>query len=103
MTLRAPGPSRRWAVDPVRVQIGAEEAEAQPYLLTVELAQGPAPHQVAEHASLEFHGLRHTFASLMIAAGANPLQFAEALGHTDGPDGLTRCSCGNATGTSIRV
>jgi integrase len=30
-----------------------------------------------------FHDLRHTFASLMIAAGANPLQIAEALGHTD--------------------
>jgi integrase len=39
---------------------------------------------------LEFHDLRHTFASLMIAARANPLQLAEALGHTDGPDGLTR-------------
>jgi integrase len=32
---------------------------------------------------LGFHDLRHTFASLMIAAGANPLQLAEALGHSD--------------------
>jgi integrase len=32
---------------------------------------------------LEFHDLRHTIASLMIAARANPLQLAEALGHTD--------------------
>jgi integrase len=32
---------------------------------------------------LEFHDLRHTFASLMIAARANPLQIAEALGHSD--------------------
>jgi integrase len=31
----------------------------------------------------EFHDLRHTFASLMIAAGANLLQLAEALGHSD--------------------
>jgi integrase len=44
----------------------------------------------ADLERLEFHDLRHTFASLMIAAGANPLQLAEALGHTDGPDGLTR-------------
>lgn len=29
------------------------------------------------------HDLRHTFASLMIAAGANPMQIAEALGHSD--------------------
>jgi integrase len=34
-------------------------------------------------ARLEFHDLRHTFASLMIAAGANPLQIAETLGHSD--------------------
>jgi integrase len=34
-------------------------------------------------ARLDFHDLRHTFASLMIAAGANPLQLAEALGHSD--------------------
>jgi integrase len=32
---------------------------------------------------IDFHDLRHTFASLMIAAGANPLQLAEALGHSD--------------------
>jgi hypothetical protein len=37
----------------------------------------------ADLERLEFHDLRHTFASLMIAAGANPLQLAEALGHTD--------------------
>ena len=36
-----------------------------------------------EFARLNFHDLRHTFASLMIAAGANPLQIAEALGHSD--------------------
>lgn len=32
---------------------------------------------------LTFHDLRHTYASLMVAAGANPLQIAEALGHVD--------------------
>jgi integrase len=46
-----------------------------------------------------FHDLRHTFASLMIAAGANPLQIAEALGHTDrnGQPDATRCGgvCGH--------
>ncbi len=35
------------------------------------------------YTGVTFHDLRHTFASLMIAAGANPLQIAEALGHTD--------------------
>jgi integrase len=35
------------------------------------------------YSGVTFHDLRHTFASLMIAAGANPLQIAEALGHTD--------------------
>lgn len=34
-------------------------------------------------ARLDLHDLRHTFASLMIAAGANPMQIAEALGHSD--------------------
>lgn len=32
---------------------------------------------------LTIHDLRHTFASLMVAANANPLQIAAALGHTD--------------------
>ena len=41
------------------------------------------PSRRADLERLEFHDLRHTFASLMIAAGANPLQIAEALGHTD--------------------
>jgi Phage integrase family len=41
------------------------------------------PARQADFERLEFHDLRHTFASLMIAAGANPLQLAEALGHTD--------------------
>jgi integrase len=41
------------------------------------------PARRADFERLEFHDLRHTFASLMIAAGANPLQLAEALGHTD--------------------
>jgi integrase len=41
------------------------------------------PNRRADLARLEFHDLRHTFASLMIAAGANPLQLAEALGHSD--------------------
>lgn len=35
------------------------------------------------YTGVTFYDLRHTFASLMIAAGANPLQIAEALGHTD--------------------
>lgn len=34
-------------------------------------------------ARLTLHDLRHTFASLMVAAAANPLQIAQALGHTD--------------------
>ena len=39
--------------------------------------------QEGHYSGVTFHDLRHTFASLMIAAGANPLQIAEALGHTD--------------------
>ena len=39
--------------------------------------------QDGHYTGVTFHDLRHTFASLMIAAGANPLQIAEALGHTD--------------------
>jgi integrase len=46
-------------------------------------AANAAPARRADFERLEFHDLRHTFASLMIAAGANPLQLAEALGHTD--------------------
>lgn len=34
-------------------------------------------------ARLTLHDLRHSFASLMIAADANPMQIAEALGHSD--------------------
>ncbi len=41
------------------------------------------PGRRADLERLDFHDLRHTFASLMIAAGANPLQLAEALGHSD--------------------
>lgn len=41
------------------------------------------PARRTDLARLDFHDLRHTFASLMIAAGANPLQLAEALGHSD--------------------
>jgi integrase len=40
-------------------------------------------HEGGRYTGVTFHDLRHTFASLMIAAGANPLQIAEALGHTD--------------------
>jgi integrase len=41
------------------------------------------PARRADFERLEFHDLRNTFASLMIAASANPLQLADALGHTD--------------------
>jgi integrase len=41
------------------------------------------PARRTDVARLDFHDLRHTFASLMIAAGANPLQLAEVLGHSD--------------------
>ena len=41
------------------------------------------PARRADFERIDFHDLRHTFASLMIAAGANPLQLAEALGHSD--------------------
>jgi integrase len=41
------------------------------------------PARRGDFERVDFHDLRHTFASLMIAAGANPLQLAEALGHSD--------------------
>jgi integrase len=41
------------------------------------------PARRTDFERLDFHDLRHTFASLMIAAGANPLQLADALGHSD--------------------
>jgi integrase len=41
------------------------------------------PARRADFGRLDFHDLRHMFASLMIAVGANPLQLAEALGHGD--------------------
>jgi integrase len=47
------------------------------------VSQKAGPGRQEDLARLEFHDLRHTFASLMIAAGANPLQIAEALGHSD--------------------
>jgi integrase len=50
---------------------------------TTRAAQKARPGRQEDVARLEFHDLRHTFASLMIAAGANPLQIAEALGHSD--------------------
>ena len=37
----------------------------------------------AQIDGLTFHDLRHTCASLMIAAGANPLEVAAQLGHKD--------------------
>lgn len=42
----------------------------------------PAVRRV-ELGGLTFHDLRHTYASLMIAAGANPLAIASQLGHKD--------------------
>jgi hypothetical protein len=57
---------------------------------------------MADFERLEFHDLRHTFASLMIAAGASPLQLAEALGDTDQNGRPDRRSCGNVTATSIQ-
>jgi hypothetical protein len=37
----------------------------------------------AELDGLTFHDLRHTYASLMVAAGASPHVIAEQLGHRD--------------------
>jgi len=35
----------------------------------------------AGHGQVRFHDLRHTFASIMLAAGVNPKIVADALGH----------------------
>jgi integrase len=66
-------------------------------------AQKADPGRREDVARLEFHDLRHTFASLMIAAGANPLQIAEALGHSDKTGAPTRHSSGSDTAIYIRA
>jgi integrase len=37
----------------------------------------------AELSDVIFHDLRHTYASLMIAAGVGPMEVAEQMGHRD--------------------
>ena len=64
-----------WNSDNFRADVFAKAVERA--------ATTTEPARRADIARLEFHDLRHTFASLMIAARANPLQLAEALGHTD--------------------
>jgi integrase len=64
-----------WNSDNFRADVFAKAVERA--------AAKTEPHRHADFERLEFHDLRHTFASLMIAAGAKPLQLAEALGHTD--------------------
>jgi integrase len=44
----------------------------------------------AELGDVIFHDLRHTYASLMIAAGVGPMEVAEQLGHRDARLVLTR-------------
>jgi integrase len=71
----SPRSDRVWNSDNFRADV---------FTKAVERAAATAePARRADIARLGFHDLRHTFASLMIAAGANPLQLAEALGHTD--------------------
>jgi SAM-dependent methyltransferase len=66
------------------IEAGAIQAMGFRYVgATERAAQKARPGRQEDVARLEFHDLRHTFASLMIAAGANPLQIAEALGHSD--------------------
>jgi integrase len=43
----------------------------------------PAVH-AASIPDLTFHDLRHTGASLMVAAGCNVKEIAEQMGHADG-------------------
>ncbi len=44
----------------------------------------------AELDGLTFHDLRHTYASLMVAAGVTPMVIAEQLGHRDARHVLER-------------
>src|SRR5439155_25811074 len=70
-----------WNSDNFRADIFAKAVERA--------AAAVKPARRADIARLEFHHLRHTVASLMIAAGANSLQLAEAMGHRqDGATGL---------------
>jgi integrase len=71
----SPRSDRVWNSDNFRADVFAKAVKRA--------AQKAEPRRREELARLEFHDLRHTFASLMVAAGANPLQIAEALGHSD--------------------
>jgi integrase len=71
----SPRSDRVWNSDNFRADVFAKAVKRA--------AAKAKPARRADFERLEFHDLRHTFASLMIAAGANPLQLAEALGHTD--------------------
>lgn len=64
-----------WNSDNFRADVFAKSVK--------QAAAAVEPARRTDVARLDFHDLRHTFASLMIAAGANPLQLAEALGHID--------------------
>jgi integrase len=68
----SPRSDRVWNSDNFRANVFAKAVKRA--------AQNAEPGRREELARLEFHDLRHTFASLMVAAGANPLQIAEALG-----------------------
>lgn len=76
---------RLWDSDNFRERVFAkavERAVTPPVDDTDEQERiAPARRDVVARATI--HDLRHSFASLMIAAGANPMQIAEALGHTD--------------------
>src|SRR5215211_1643350 len=71
----SPRSDRVWNSDNFRADVFAKAVKRA--------AQQAQPGRGEDLARLQFHDLRHTFASLMIAAGANPLQIAEALGHSD--------------------
>lgn len=74
-------------------KLEAPEAAHDPsrYLFCDEAGEGLRPDNVSKswervaaragHGQVRFHDLRHTFASIMLAAGVNPKIVADALGH----------------------
>jgi integrase len=87
--MRLDPPSRNAA--PALAALTAQEAEARLVLDWVkplrhgpfyQLVYRPAVTRAGLPPALKFHSLRHTYASLCVAAGITPLELSRFMGHT---------------------